>query len=44
MDPDPGSGAFFPDPVVKNLDPGSVMNILEHISWSLEIIFWVKNT
>ncbi len=34
-DPDPGSGAF--------LTPGSGMNILNHISESLETIFWIKN-
>jgi hypothetical protein len=26
----------------KNRDPGSRMNILDHISKSLETIFWVK--
>jgi hypothetical protein len=46
-DPDPGSAAFF-DPWnpgwVKNqdLDPGWTMNIPDHISESLETIFWVK--
>ncbi len=29
---------------VKNSDPGSGMNILDHISESLQTIFWVKNT
>ena len=33
-DPDTGSGAF--------VTPGSGMNILDHISESLETIFWVK--
>jgi hypothetical protein len=35
-DPGPGSGAL--------LTPGSGMNIPDHISVSLETIFWVKNT
>jgi hypothetical protein len=35
-DPDPGSGAFK--------TTGSGMNIPDHISESLETIFWIKNT
>ncbi len=48
-DPDPGSDAFFhpwiQDPGCvksKDPDPGSGMNNPDHISWSLETIFWVK--
>jgi hypothetical protein len=48
-DPDPGSGAFFDawvrDPGwVKNQDPGpgSGLDSPNHISESLETIFWVK--
>jgi hypothetical protein len=47
---DLGSGAFLHlDPgsgIEKNLDPdpGSGMNIPNHISDSLETIFWDKNT
>jgi hypothetical protein len=49
---DPGSGAFLtPGSGMgnKNKEPdrgsgGSVMNIPDHISESLETVFWVKNT
>jgi hypothetical protein len=43
-DPDPGSGAFLtPESrTVKNLGSGSGMNNPDHISESLETIFWVK--
>jgi hypothetical protein len=48
-DPDPGSGAFLTpwirDPGwAKSQDPdhGSRMNYPDHISESLETIFWVK--
>jgi E3 ubiquitin-protein ligase HECTD1 len=46
-DPDPGSCAFFDprDPGwVKKSRSGSGLNIPDHISENLEIIFWVKNT
>ncbi len=41
-EPYPGSGDFF-DPRIRisNPDPGSGMNIPDHISESLETIFWV---
>jgi hypothetical protein len=45
-DPDPGSGAFFTpgSGMVKSQDPdpgsGSGMNNTDHISESLETIFW----
>jgi hypothetical protein len=43
-DPDPGSGVLRPlYPVwVKKSRSGSRMNIPDHISESLETIFWVK--
>jgi hypothetical protein len=47
-DSDPGSGAFLSlDPgsgMGKKTKSGSGMNIPDHISESLETIFWVKNT
>ncbi len=47
-DPDPGSGAFLTpgSGMGKNQDrdpgSGSGMNTLDHVSKSLETIFWVK--
>jgi hypothetical protein len=45
-DPDPGSGAFLTQgsgsAMNKNPEPGSGMNIPDHISESLETIFGLK--
>jgi hypothetical protein len=43
-DPDPGSGAFLTpgSGMGKNSGSGSGMNNLDHISESLETIFWFK--
>jgi hypothetical protein len=42
-DPNPGSGVFLTSPgLVKKQDPDPGMNIPDHISQSLETIFWVK--
>ncbi len=38
--PDPGSGAFFDPGMGKKSGSGSRMNNLDHISESLETIFW----
>jgi hypothetical protein len=40
-DPDPRSGAFF-DPWIQDPGSRSGMNNADHISESLETIFWVK--
>jgi hypothetical protein len=44
-DPDPGSGALLTpgSGMGKKSRSGSGMNILDHISESLETMFWVKN-
>ncbi len=49
VDPDPGYGAFLTlgngiCDEEKNADPGSVMNIPDHFSESLETVFRVRNT
>jgi hypothetical protein len=43
-DPNPGSGAFltFGSGIRNGKNPDSGMNISDHISESLETIFWVK--
>jgi hypothetical protein len=52
-DPDPGSGIWDPVPFLtpgsgmgkkSRYRYGSGMNILDHISESVETIFWVRNT
>jgi hypothetical protein len=44
VDPDPGSGAFLipGSGMGKKSKSGSWMNVLNHISESLEPMFWVK--
>ncbi len=42
MDPDSGSGAFFTPRSGKKSGSGSGTNNLDHISESLETIFWTK--
>jgi hypothetical protein len=44
VDPDPGSGAFLipGSGMGKKSKSGSWMNVLNHISKSLETMFWVK--
>jgi hypothetical protein len=43
VDPDPGSGAFLTpgSGMGKKSGSGSGMNNQDHISWSLETMFWV---